>query len=204
MPLVLAYHGCALETAQKLLGGSSFVPSKKDYDWLGAGIYFWENDVLRAYQWAIEARRGFKHPSVVGAVIELGSCLDLTTQSGITAVKLAYDKFILTTGQDGTPVPQNVDPAKEPGGDKVLRRLDCAVMNYLYEIAETEQETDPQSQPYATVRAMFPEGTELYPGAGFRDKTHIQLCVREPEQIMGVFRIPEWQRIELELPSLYE
>jgi hypothetical protein len=51
---------------------------------------------------------------------------------------------------------------------------------------------------------MFPEGTELYPGAGFRDKTHIQLCVREPEQIMGVFRIPEWQRIELELPSLYE
>jgi hypothetical protein len=76
--LVLAYHGCALETAQKLLGGSSFVPSKKDYDWLGAGIYFWENDVLRAYQWAIEARRGFKHPSVVGAVIELGSCLDLT------------------------------------------------------------------------------------------------------------------------------
>jgi hypothetical protein len=106
--------------------------------------------------------------------------------------------------QDGATVPQNVDPSKEPGGDKVLRRLDCAVMNYLYEIAEIEQETDPQSQPYATVRAMFPEGTELYPGAGFRDKTHIQLCVREPEQIMGVFRIPEWQRIELELPSLYE
>jgi hypothetical protein len=36
--LVLAYHGCALETAQKLLGGSSFLPSRKDYDWLGAGF----------------------------------------------------------------------------------------------------------------------------------------------------------------------
>jgi hypothetical protein len=33
-------------------------------------------------------------PSVVGAAIELGNCLDLTTQSGITAVKLAYDEFI--------------------------------------------------------------------------------------------------------------
>jgi len=77
-------------------------------------------------------------------------------------------------------------------------------MNYLYEIAETAQESDTRSQPYTTVRAMFPEGSELYPGAGFRDKTHIQICVRDPEQILGVFRIPEWQRKELELPSLYE
>lgn len=73
-------------------------------------------------------------------------------------------------------------------------------MNYLY----GAQESATKSLPYATVRAMFPEGTELYPGAGFRDKTHIQICVREPEQILGVFRIPEWQRRELELPSLCE
>ena len=76
-------------------------------------------------------------------------------------------------------------------------------MNYLFGIQETAQESDPQSQPYATVQALFPEGSELYPGAGFLDKTHIQICVRAPEQILGVFRIPEWQRIELELPSLY-
>ncbi len=84
-----------------------------------------------------------------------------------------------------------------------MRRLDCAVMNYLFGIQETAQESDPQSQPYATVRALFPEGSALYPGAGFWDKTHIQLCVRELEQILGVFRVPEWQRIELVLPSLY-
>lgn len=204
MPFVLAYHGCDFETAQKLLGGLPFQPSRKDYDWLGAGIYFWENDPIRAYQWATEPRHNFDHPSVVGAVIELGNCLDLTTQSGIDAVRLAYDKFILTAEKDGTPIPQNVDLAKQSGGDKILRHLDCAVMNYLYEIAETAQESDPTSQPYATVRALFPEGSELYPGAGFREKTHIQICVREPEQILGVFRIPEWQRIELELPVLYE
>ena len=204
MSLVLAYHGCNFETAQRLLGGSQFQPSKKDYDWLGAGSYFWENDVLRAYQWATEPRRNFDYPSVVGAAIELGHCLDLTTQSGITAVKLAFDKFIMTSESDGVPIPENEDPAQHPDGDKIIRRLDCAVMNYLYEIAETAQESDPKSQPYATVRAMFPEGSALYPGAGFREKTHIQICVREPEQILGVFRIPEWQRIELELPNLYE
>jgi hypothetical protein len=204
VPLVLAYHGCSLETAQKLLGGSPFQPSTRDYDWLGEGIYFWENDIVRAYQWATESRLNFDHPSVVGAAIEFGNCLDLATQSGITAVRLAYDKFMKMAERDGTPIPENVDPSKQSGGDRILRRLDCAVMNCLYGILQTEQESDPRSQPYATVRAMFPEGSELYPGAGFRDKTHIQICVREPEQILGVFRIPEWQRIELELPSLYE
>ena len=121
MPLVLAYHGCDFETALKLLGGSSFQPSTQDYDWLGSGSYFWESDVVRAYQWATEPRRGFKSPSVVGAAIELGNCLDLTTQSGITAVKFAYDAFILTAEGGGTPVPKNVNPAEAPRGDKVLR-----------------------------------------------------------------------------------
>jgi hypothetical protein len=90
---VLAYHGCDLETAQELLGGSSFKPSTKDYDWLGEGSYFWENDAVRAYQWATEPRRKFKRPSLVGSVIELGQCLDLMTQSGIAAVKVAYEGF---------------------------------------------------------------------------------------------------------------
>jgi len=208
LPLVLAYHGCSLETAQELLGGSPFQPSTRDYDWLGTGSYFWENDIVRAYQWATESRRNFDSPAVVGAAIELGNCLDLTTQSGIEAVKLAYDLFIGMVSMSGDPIPENVDPTKKASGDRILRRLDCAVMNCLFVTQETVQDLDPVSnqfstQPYATVRALFPEGSELYPGAGFRDKTHIQICVRAPEQILGVFRIPEWQRIELELPQLY-
>jgi hypothetical protein len=205
LSLVLAYHGCDLKTAQQLLGGSPFQPSKRDYDWLGAGIYFWENDVVRAYKWAAEHRRNFVHPTVVGAAIELGNCLDLTTQSGIEAVKLAYNQLIRMANENGDPIPENVDPAMEPSGYKIIRRLDCAVMNHLFDdVLQTVQEPDPKSQPYTTVRALFPEGSELYPGAGFQDKTHIQICVREPEQVLGVFRIPEWQRRELELPSLYE
>jgi len=34
---------------------------------------------------------------------------------------------------------------------------------------------------------MFPEGKELYKGAGFREKNHIQLCVVNPNCIMGYF-----------------
>lgn len=203
MPVVLAYHGCNFDTAQELLGGSPFQPSTQDYDWLGAGSYFWENDPVRAFQWAMEPRLKFDRPSVVGAVIELGNCLDLTTQSGIAAVKVAYEGFVALNQKNGTPVPKNVDPAKDRTGDKILRRLDCAVMNYLFEIQKAAQGSDPAAQPFSTVRALFPEGEELYADAGFWEKTHIQICVRELEQILGVFRIPEWQRKELELPDLY-
>jgi hypothetical protein len=204
LPIVLAYHGCDLETAQQLLGGSPFLPSKEDYDWLGEGSYFWENDAVRAFQWATEPRRKFDRPSAVGAAIELGNCLDLTTQSGIDAVKVAYDLFIAMAEETGTPTPKNEDPARDRVGDKILRRLDCAVINYLFEILRTAQESDPKSQPYTTIRALFPEGSRLYPDAGFWDKTHIQICIREPRQILGVFQIPEWQRKELGLPRLYE
>lgn len=205
MSLVLAYHGCKLETALELLGGSPFQPSTQDYDWLGAGIYFWENDVPRAYQWAKEHRGRFARPTVIGAVIELGNCLDLATQTGIEAVKLAHKQFKAVLKKQGASIPKNVDAVMNRNGDKVKRFLDCAVMNHLFNsVLRTVQESDPKSQPYTTVRSLFPEGERLYAGAGFKDKTHIQICVREPEQILGVFRIPEWQRIELELPDLYQ
>ena len=204
MPIVLAYHGCNLDTAQELLGGSPFLPSTQDYDWLGAGSYFWENDPVRALQWALEPRRKFSHPSVVGAVIELGNCLDLTTQPGIAVVKLAFQGLVALNERNGTSIPKNVDPAKDPTGDKVLSHLDCAVMNYLFEVQKEAQASDPCSQPFSTIRALFPEGGELYKNAGFRAKTHVQICVREPEQILGGFRLPEWQRAELSLPMLYE
>jgi hypothetical protein len=139
----------------------------------------------------------------VGSVIELGNCLDLTTQSGIAAVKVAHRQFIVMAEKTGSAIPKNVDPAKDPTGNRILRRLDCAVMNYLFEIQKNAQETDPNGQSFSTVRALFPEGGELYPDAGFWEKTHIQICVREPQQILGVFRIPEWQREQLEMPPLY-
>lgn len=121
MALVLAYHGCKLETAQELLDGSPFLPSTQDYDWLGTGIYFWENDVVRAYQWAKEHRERFAHPTVIGAVIELGNCLDLATQTGIEAVKLAHKQFKAVLKKQGPSIPKNEDPAMNRDGDKVKR-----------------------------------------------------------------------------------
>ena len=42
--LVLGYHGCDAAIAKKLINGvEDQIPSEKPYDWLGHGLYFWED-----------------------------------------------------------------------------------------------------------------------------------------------------------------
>lgn len=203
MPLTLGFHGCELATARTLLGGSPFQPSERDYDWLGSGIYFWEDDPIRAYQWAVDPYRKFRHPSLVGAVIRTGKCLDLTTQTATEAVLSAYEQVVEIARQSGKPIPENKDAPGSKPGDHVLRRLDCTVINHLFALYAEARQVNPRIEIPVTVRALFPEGDELYEGSGFLKKTHVQMCVRDAKQILGVFRLPEWQREEMGLPEIY-
>jgi len=68
----------------------------------------------------------------------------------------------------------------------------------LYAIASMQNQGIAKS--FDTVRALFPEGKELFERSGFKDKTHIQIAVRNQKQILGVFRVPAWQLDELGLP----
>ncbi len=162
--------------------------SEKSYDWLGPGIYFWQDDPLRAYQWACHPRRTFSNPSLVGVVIDLGRCLDLTTQDGIEAVKSAHAGLIKLHKLTGEPLPKNT------GKENELRHLDCAVVKHLHRARAQVANTDPSVLAYQTVRALFAEGKKLYTGAGLKDKTHVQICVIDPQQIIGIFRLQAWQQ----------
>ena len=73
--LVLGYHGCEKEVAEKLVAKQKpFKPSTNKYDWLGHGIYFWEDSPQRAFEWATQSKN-IENPAVIGAVIDLGVCL---------------------------------------------------------------------------------------------------------------------------------
>ena len=104
---VLGYHGCGARVARKLLNGDNFRRSENDYDWLGHGIYFWESNPRRGLDFAKELKKRGKAigtPALVGAVIDLGFCLDLTTLSGLDQVKTAYDSFSQITSEAGVPM----------------------------------------------------------------------------------------------------
>ena len=92
---VLGFHGCDKKIADKVLSGKDrLIPSENEYDWLGNGIYFWENSHQRALEYAKLLRQHPKRsinpvekPYVIGAVIDLGHCLNLLDSEYIQIVK---------------------------------------------------------------------------------------------------------------------
>lgn len=182
---ILGYHGCDREVGERLLNGEKPKPSQNDYDWLGPGIYFWDANPLRGLQFAEEASRRktskIQAPAVVGAVIDLGWCLDLTTSDGIEWLKDAYEDLAEIVRKAGLDPPRN---SKEG----LRRNLDCAVIRHLHRIL-----AEKGSNPIDTVKGMFTEGHPAYPGSGFDEKTHVQIAVCNPACIKAFFRVPDHQ-----------
>ncbi len=186
--IVIAYHGCDAALAKRVLAGKAELKlSTNTYDWLGAGIYFWEHGPQRAYEWAIEqAKLGgpkVSTPAVLGAKIDLGVCLDLLDTANTRLLRRSFTKFRQFMRKKGFPMPHNRDAIRSRRGDKVLRFLDCAVIDYsLAGLAQTER------VKYQTVRGVFVEGEPAFPGSKIALKSHIQIAVRDPGCISKFFR----------------
>ena len=194
--LVIGFHGCDQSIAQKVvIGEESLLASTNDYDWLGNGIYFWENNEARALQWAQELSKrkntSIKNPAVIGAVIDLGYCLDLTDSTYLSELRRAYNALVDLYEELGKPLPQNTDIGKST--DKLIRKLDCAVIQTAHKINR-----DANKHPYDSVKGVFWEGKPLYPNAGFAEKNHIQICVCNPNCIKGYF-LP--RNIDMDYPN---
>ena len=179
---LLGYHGCRRDVAERVLAGAEFEPSQNDYDWLGPGIYFWQSNPKRAYQFGLEKRKrdgGNWEVAVVGAVIDPGLCLDLSTDAGIDHIRAAHQTLLELVAEGETQLPVNAG-----GSDLLLRKLDCAVIRTLHDIRESRR-----LEAIKTISGVFTEGGSVYPNSGFYEKTHIQICVCDPKQIRGVFRV---------------
>jgi len=177
--IVLGFHGCESDFAADVVTRgaealSDWAESDKPYDWLGRGIYFWEHSPERALRWARE-NRSSTAPAVVGAVIQLGRCFDLTDVRYTEMLAEAYAREKEERDAAGLPMPEN----KGRDDDLKARYLDCAVLNSCLDFV------DP---PFQTVRGAFWEGELAYPGAMIRKESHIQIAVRDRGCVLGVFR----------------
>ena len=180
---ILGFHGCDKEVGESILSGAKkhLKPSEKKWDWLGHGIYFWEGNLARAWEWAADREKEgkIKTPFVLGAIIDLRHCLDLFDLSAMQQVQWAYRATCATVRLSGEELPKNV--GKTP--DKAGRGLDCMVLNNLHKIREETKQI-----AYDSVRGPFLEGEPIYDTAGFRSHSHIQICVRSTDCIKGYFR----------------
>ena len=110
--LVIGFHGCDQSVVEAVIAGKTeLLASTNDYDWLGNGIYFWENNEERAWQWAKDlAKRKnsqIKEPAVVGAIIDLGYCFDLTDSTYLQELKAAYESMVTVYKESGIELPKN-------------------------------------------------------------------------------------------------
>jgi hypothetical protein len=110
----------------------------------------------------------------------MGFCLDLLDSEYLKLVAKSYSLLSKSLELIGTEMPEN----KSVGGsqDLLLRNLDRAVIENLH-----KQRENKKFKPFDSVRGVFVEGKPLYNGAGFNEKNHIQICVRNPNCIKGYF-----------------
>lgn len=179
--LIFGFHGCDESVCNRLVNGEmDLYYSENPYDWLGKGMYFWENDPDRALLWAKDSKQNPQNekqiitkPAVVGAVICLGKCLDFMEIANLKKLRAIYD--VLTS--QGIMLPENT------GKDFYKRNLDCFLINYL--VAQKKE----KGNIYDSVRGVFFEGDRLYENAGFREKNHIQISVINLNCIKGYFKV---------------
>lgn len=186
---VLGYHGCDAALALAVvLGERELFPSKKDYDWLGPGTYFWESNSQRAYEWACEkvTRGNYKSAGVIGAVIDLRNCLDLANRDDIALIQSAFESYRILQQLSEVEMPVNRSLKNAQDNDRKLRFLDCAVITHLHKMMESFP-PDGSYQPFDTVRGTFAEGAEAFPGCGFNELSHTQIAVKNTQCILGYF-----------------
>lgn len=189
---VLGFHGCDKTVADEIISHDykHLERSTNQYDWLGHGIYFWENNPARALEYATflknhperssKGKKTIKTPAVIGAIIDLRYCLNLLEAHSLDVVKQSYKILRDIYKSSGLELPQNL--GTKGNKELLLRNLDCAVIE---EVHTFNKQGDKPA--YDTVRGMFIEGEPIYKGAGIYDKSHIQICVRNQNCIKGYF-----------------
>lgn len=160
-PIVYGYHGTSAQNAATILA-TGFARSGNPYDWLGDGVYFFQDAPGRALEWAIENHP--TAPAVIGAEIRLTDCLDLLDTQWTRTISHIYDGYVDHLKRAG------MVPPRQVGG---AHRLDREVINYAVGVLAE------QGISVACVRGAFREGRPVYADSAIYDRAHVQIAVRD-------------------------
>ena len=190
---VVGYHGTGLSTALRIVTRvEGFRWSRRDFDWLGHGVYFWEYAPQQAKDWAELRRRHFqkkKSPTaedarranepvaVVASMIRLGCCFDLLDPENVRYLLNLFDEYRQSMDLAGESLPEN---------NRKYRKLDCAVFEYAYKLIQAKYERP----SIDTSRGVYvPAGGDrrVWDSSWISRNAHIQICVRNPSCILGTW-----------------
>lgn len=94
-----------------------------------------ENNYDRASAWAHDKlKRGeIEKPAVIGPVLHLGTCCDFLDSNYINLVSKYHQLMVAHYQAMGKPIPENKDTKGDAHKDKLMRELDCAVIEFMHE-----------------------------------------------------------------------
>lgn len=93
----------------------------------------------------------------------------------------------------GQELPVNTNIISDPHNDFLMRFLDCAVIEFMHSQVKKAIRLEMTSKGFSaykifdSLRGVYIEGGPAFDGAGIQAKSHIQICVRNPNCIKGYF-----------------
>jgi hypothetical protein len=159
--MLIGHHGTSRQVAGTVLS-KGFRASQNPHDWLGDGVYFWQDAPLRAMEWAL---RTFADDAVViEARIEVREFINLLDVEWMSWLTDVHDQYLDELKKSGRPLPVQTDRA---------HRLDREVINFGISILEGSG---------ITVRGVigaFREGRPVFANSALYSQSHVQISVRD-------------------------
>lgn len=171
------FHGTT-ELAGRRILEDGFSVSQNDYDWLGDGIYFFQDAPQLALDWARQKSTAF--PCVLEAHILIKDFIDLLDPKWSTWLANVHDRYVIELK-----AAKKLAPMQRGGA----HRLDRAVLNYAVAVRTAE------GYHVGGIRGAFVEGRPVFPNSALFTKSHIQIAVRDRSYISDV-RILDTSEIE--------
>jgi hypothetical protein len=158
------YHGTKGVYARQIVSSGYFKPSLDENDWLGSGVYFFEDDIKQAYYYCIKAKK-YTSWAILWARIEADNVIDLTKLDHFEEfqkiAKKIKDRYLKT--KEGKP----------------RKLINSVVLDMMYKL-----------KPYDVVRCHFEVPSGFVVDRTNVKAMQTQLCVRNANCIKEFKEVP--------------
>jgi hypothetical protein len=163
---ILGYHGTNLTVAKEILRNGFHLSTNK-YDWLGRGVYFFQDAPDRAWDWAYkhtQRKSPNDSPAVICSRLRLKNCIDLFDSLPDTGwpllIRETYNALLIIHGNS---LPQQ---------QGLRHGLDRLVIDSMINVLESDLYI-------GVIRSVFLEGEMIFPTSALSQKGHVQIAIRD-------------------------
>lgn len=156
----LGFHGTKQDLGKIILTTRQFKFSRDDEEWLGPGIYFFEDDIKQAENFCAKARK-YNTWMIIKSDIEADIIIDLIKKDDFDEFEKIAHKI--------------KDRCKKRKDGKPRTLMNNVILNVMYE-----------AKPYDLVRAVFPVPKTNCADRTNVSPHQIQLCIRNHNCIKSI------------------